>query len=330
MNAPSLTPDGDTGACGAPRRLSPAVWLYQPLSTAESSTSPRLVILSSWVDASLVVLRKYVAEYQKLYPTTAILLVRSSVRYCFRPQDGRRVVKPVPAAIRAILGRPGAAPMGETPNFTAPSGESSDTPGRRRCPELLVHMFSNGGSAMLYYISQEFAETGLQAADDGTCLGGDDVLLPPHVTIFDSGVSGFRYWCFVESILPSVPGGAWTRRTAAPLVHILCFFMLMRYRLMGVTDSSAMWARARNDRTKILEHARSYAYSEEDKVVDWRDVEEHAAEAAELGFVVVRREKFAGSHHVGHSRMDPERYWSLVKDTWDRGMGDRVEEKAKL
>jgi len=62
---------------------------------------------------------------------------------------------------------------------------------------------------------------------------------------------------------------------------------------------------------------RTYIYSEADALVDWRDVESHAAAAVENGFRDVRLEKFEGSMHVAHARADEGRYWRVVRETWE-------------
>ena len=60
---------------------------------------------------------------------------------------------------------------------------------------------------------------------------------------------------------------------------------------------------------------RLYIYSDTDKMVQQRAVEEHIAEARRLGFNI-RAEYFKGSSHVSHVRLDSDRYWAAVKDIW--------------
>lgn len=65
------------------------------------------------------------------------------------------------------------------------------------------------------------------------------------------------------------------------------------------------------------ERSRTYIYSPEDEMVEYRHVERHAEEAREKrAGVKVRTERFEGSRHVAHMRLDPERYWRVVGDTW--------------
>lgn len=53
-------------------------------------------------------------------------------------------------------------------------------------------------------------------------------------------------------------------------------------------------------------------------MVDWLDVEAHAQDAVKSGFVV-RSEKFEGSGHCAHMRVEGgTRYWAIVKEMWQQ------------
>jgi len=64
---------------------------------------------------------------------------------------------------------------------------------------------------------------------------------------------------------------------------------------------------------------RVYIYFHEDKVVDWRGVEAHAKEAQKQGFKV-ESETFEGSQHINHAKAELERYWSVIKRTWNSAL----------
>ena len=65
---------------------------------------------------------------------------------------------------------------------------------------------------------------------------------------------------------------------------------------------------------------RCYIYSDEDQTIRAKDVERHADEARATGWNV-RMEKFHGSGHVQHLKLDPERYWDVVSDFWRSSSG---------
>jgi hypothetical protein len=267
-------------------KLSPSVSFYSPVPSTSTPDpkAPKLILLATWMDARDVHIAKYITHYQVLYPTASILLMKSFFRYYLIPSSARREVAP---AVKAIL------------NVLDDDEKSS------KQPRMLIHMFSNGGSCTLYHLYDLYK-------DDSN----HHRTLPPHVTIFDS-VPG--RWSATESpraILVSLPAG-WVRTLGLPFVYLLGLWWVIKYRLLKVPEETHVWGLAHNDPARARETRRSYVYSEADEFVHYRAVEEHADHAEANGYVVVRRDKFSGSQHVAHARLDPDRYWSLVTETWN-------------
>ncbi len=76
-----------------------------------------------------------------------------------------------------------------------------------------------------------------------------------------------------------------------------------------------------NNREQVHETKRGYIYSENDEMVPWQDIQDHAAEASKIRFNV-KLEKFGGSGHVAHARVgNGERYWRTVEQLWDDSVG---------
>lgn len=81
---------------------------------------------------------------------------------------------------------------------------------------------------------------------------------------------------------------------------------------------------------------RTYIYSTRDEMVDWASVHEHAATAREhLAAVaadtigrpthaeladLIRLEQYKDSAHVNHMSADPTKYWSIVRETFERSL----------
>ncbi|TVY85461.1 Transmembrane protein [Lachnellula suecica] len=282
-------------------KLSPSVFFYRPApSTSKATTNaPKLIFLATWMDAQDVHVAKYITRYQELYPTACILLAKSFFRYYFSPSSARREVAPAVDVIRDVLG--------ETED-----GEH---------PRMLVHIFSNGGSCIIYHLYDLCAETTPSPASAASkAVLKNQQLLPPHVTIFDS-VPGRYSSGSTRAILVSLPAG-WIRILAWPLVQLLGLWWIIKYRLLKMAQETQVWGLAHNDPGRALEICRAYIYSEADEFVDHRHVEEHADHAEINGYVVVRRDKFENSQHVAHARSDPDRYWSLVRSTWESGQLD--------
>ena len=270
--------------------LSASVSLYRPLPklSVNDPAAPKLVLLATWMDARDTHIAKYITRYQTLYPTSMILVAKSSFWTLLSPRSARRELEPAVEVIRDLL------PV-------EPS--SGDTK-----PQILIHIFSNAGSCVLYHLYDLYTQTAKGEKGNGR-------LLPKHVTIFDSGPGRWNYSVSTQGILTGVPAGL-LRWVALPLVHLLGLFWWIKYILLKVPDELHTWGLAHNDSGKVRETCRAYIYSEADEFVNYRAVEEHAERAEAKGFVVARREKFPGSPHVAHARSDPEKYWSVIGDTW--------------
>jgi len=78
---------------------------------------------------------------------------------------------------------------------------------------------------------------------------------------------------------------------------------------------------------------RLYFYSNADAMVPWSSVERHLSVITKKN-IPFRAEKYLGSQHVSHAKMDPNRYWGAVAETWDRAHGGKhasgIKVQAKL
>lgn len=89
---------------------------------------------------------------------------------------------------------------------------------------------------------------------------------------------------------------------------------------LGVPDPIEKLRRELNDRDVVKEASRCYVYSEEDQLVGWRDVEDHAREAEKRGFEVRRERMVGGGGHCAHARGEGgKRYWEVVREAWEVG-----------
>jgi hypothetical protein len=244
---------------------------------------------------------KYLARYQALYPTSPILLLRSEPRHFIRPRGTPREVAPAVPFFRSIFPEDLAAVKSD-----ASSSDSATKPQ----PELLIHAFSNGGAAILQALRRALS-------GDGHTTTTTTSPLPRYTLLLDSAPGTFRYGATYRAFTTGIKGPAlWL---VAPLMHLLAMMYWVQHILVGRGKSGPLYvvARALNDQpARQSEVRRTYVYGPADRLVDWRDVEAHAQEAAEQGFCV-RRERFDGSEHVAHVRLDGERYWRVVRETWE-------------
>lgn len=283
-----------------PTQLSPSVFLYDPVSqgASDKAEGPKLIILATWIFAQDNHIAKYVASYQKLFPTSSILLLRCYFGHFFQPHAAREELIPAVLAIRSILGT-------ET---------TSDDEGNSEKPALLLHIFSNSGLGTSWNLRSVYTST---AADT------EEKLLPRHATIFDSSPGRYAYRPVVSAIMfGAPPSQPFKRLISLPFAHLLSGGLWTYINVFGGEDWVSFWAGEANNTELVRETRRAYAYSKSDVLVEAGMVEGHAERARGRGFVVECVD-FGGSGHVQHARSEPERYWGLVKRTWE-GKGEEL------
>lgn len=103
------------------------------------------------------------------------------------------------------------------------------------------------------------------------------------------------------------------RVLAAPLLYFLTALWSVLISLGILPNSLDDWGRAHKDHAgNRAEVRRAYIYSRADALIDYRSVENHAADAGAKGFDV-SLEEYNGSAHVSHLRKDEARYWDIVR-----------------
>ena len=264
-------------------KLGPLVSVYRPPETPGSRSAdkePRLIIIGSWTDARDAHIAKYIVKYQSLYPTAQILLLKSTMAEIVRPSRISPAMKPAIPVVRAL----------------SSSAQSSS-------PEVMIHIFSNGGSGSIANLYQQFATA-----------AGPAERFPQHVTIFDSSPGVFSIphaVTFVNVSLSPIQ-----RIIAAPVLYIWAIGWTILMALGVLPNSLRDWGMAHNNKDNTTETRRVYIYSPSDVIIDDKGIEAHAAHAKARGFCV-RLEKYEGSAHVAHTRKDEKRYWEIVRRTWD-------------
>lgn len=276
-------------------KLGDQVFYYDPAgegsksrSSPSESSSPNLIVLCSWLYALPKHIAKYTSAYQRIYPNTPILVLK---------QDGPD-----------LLWRPNAWQMESLkPAVSVVKGVQN----RTTRPQILMHVFSNGGSFAACQFADAFA------------------LQPVSALIIDSAPSiptiSTGYVAMSQGLPKSLP--APLRALGGVLLYSFIGVASVVGSLMGVEDVISGMRWKLNDRKGAFMQnglSRMYIYSESDELVPWQHVEAHANEARQVvedlggnGTAKVKLEKFVGSKHVGHAVVDAERYWGLVKTFWE-------------
>ncbi|KAL0940585.1 uncharacterized protein CTRU02_203348 [Colletotrichum truncatum] len=260
--------------------LSQNTLLYEPSPTAQDPNAPKLIALFSWSFAQDVHIAKYTSHYMALYPTARILLVRGGYPHAVSIHFARREIKPAVSVVRAL----------------ADTVSTSETK-----PQLLIHVFSQGGARNL----DNFYDLYTAASPEGK------LDLPPHVTVYDSCPNKFYWMLTARAFSAPMP---WFLRPLAHLVMAWAWLVTIPWGYPNPMDKM----RASLNQPNLLQNElrRVYVYSKEDRMVDWEDVERHAEEASKIGFKV-EKERFEGSPHVAHARLDSVRYWGAVRGLWE-------------
>lgn len=309
-STPTPGPSTKEGPLSSFDRISRLVYLYRPgpsngrkpsaspgtpALTSVVNRAPRLILVASWMDAREPHIAKYTTRLQALYPDSPLLLVRCfSHHFTTKVRLHPKEIEPAVPVIRSILAE------------AAVGGGGGD--GQQE-PDMLIHVFSNGGSTTLRHLYRLYAKS---------ARPGEPDRLPAHVTIFDSAPGRWQWRRSVTAFMASLAGMNWAiRLIMRPLLHLMCAFYWLTHVPWGRPGYLGQSWLVHNDRAENRsECRRTYIYSEEDKLVDYRHVEEHAAAAAANGYVP-RLEKFSGGQHVAHVRVDEQRYWGVVRGTWE-------------
>ncbi|KAI2615180.1 hypothetical protein GGR54DRAFT_614312 [Hypoxylon sp. NC1633] len=275
------------------KKLSSFVYLYEPDSTVTPQPAlpgdPKLVFVAAWMDARDLHIAKYITQYQAIYPTSSILLVKFVFMESISVTSVNRAIEPDFAYLRSRID----------------SGVLSASPSQ---PEILAHIFSNGGSATARIIYQLFSSQ-------------TNLAFPLHAAVYDSCPGLYSFSSLYNVFMTSFPKRL-IRLVAAPFVtaFIVCLWIWHNpLRVISGEDFLSRNSRAHNDMDLVKQTNRLYIYGRADVMVDWKHVETHAEQAAAKG-LMVRREVFENSPHVSHMRTDGERYWKIITETWQKAV----------
>jgi len=280
------------------KELSSYVFTYEPSETdlaPPNSARPKLIVLAGWMDARDLHLAKYISHYQNTYPSASILLIKFFMREAVITSKAASAVQPALWYLQSLI----------------EAGTLSATPST---PEILVHLFSNGGSTTMQNMY-----TGYKNMPSS---GG--LPFPLHAAVYDSCPGMHAFSSSYNALTASFPNGL-TRSLFSPFIVLMILATWIWYRPFGFVageDFLTKNARILNDPKLVRQTNRTYIYGKADIMVDWRHVEMHARKATAKGFSV-RMEPFDFSPHVAHMKTDRQRYWSIVDETWKKAINSQ-------
>ncbi|KAK8220846.1 hypothetical protein HDK77DRAFT_441150 [Phyllosticta capitalensis] len=265
--------------------LNHKTYLYTPpeleAQASRRSKDPKLILLATWMDAHLKHVSKYVLYYRELYPSSPILLLTSSTSDFFFNTKARqkKELAPALAAVHNFIPKP-------------------DSEG------LFVHAMSNGGSGNLAVLAEQY-----QFISENP--------LPAQAMVLDSLPGHSRLLPGLTAMSMNLPKPFYVRWPMQFMLGMLLIFFYHIPPTFGFPTMATLLRHHLNSPELFRKEApRWYVYSDGDTIIPASDVEEHAEEAKKLG-MVVRKENFGQSPHVGHMRKDPDRYWTIVCRAWE-------------
>lgn len=264
-------------------RLGPNSYTYEapksgdPFRDQVSPPHPDVILFMSWLDAQPKHIAKYTEYYKTLFPNAGIILVTASTKDAVMRSKANdtRLYSPIAAALQAL-------------------------PANTR---ILLHSFSNGGISNTALTTLEYNRR-----------SGDPLPIQAH--IFDSGPGYPRFWADIRAIRAGLPKNFFIRTFATAMLVVAYTIYKAIWWAKGLDNPIIMYAKLMNRPDLFPKNVpRAYIYSREDDMVQWKEVENHAAKAKELGYEV-RAELFEGTQHVSHMPKDSKRYWGIVESVW--------------
>ncbi|KAK8086757.1 hypothetical protein PG994_001731 [Apiospora phragmitis] len=281
---------------GSMTKLSKYVAYYEPAAvsdlqqtlsaTSRDSQDPKLILVASWMGAQDMHIAKYVSKYQSLYPTSRILLVRFVVKLVIFESLANAAVQPAVTYLRSQVD----------------SDYLAASPAR---PQILIHVFSNGGMASTKHLLASYREKTGQA-------------FPLHCAVYDSCPGLWTPTSGYHAVMAGISKGIW-RWIVSPFLHILNFYFMIVVKVLRRPYPLLNNANFHNNKEEVRQSNRAYIYGKKDKMVEWTHVERHAQQAGDKGYHV-RTEMFANSPHVAHMRTNETRYVRIVTDTWEEAI----------
>lgn len=279
--------------------LRPSTESATPNTTEKSKDEPDIVIVYGWGDAQLKHVAKFADGYNILFPSSKIIVLTSPL-------------------LGALFRGPQHRHDCTLPLLKEAFGPASEPP---RQPSVLAHVLSNTG--MLYFTAT------LEAYKRS--FGRP---MPHSLVVMDSVPGSMdRKKANVGNLADTLAAGAglpWPPVITKALI-VSSMYVMGTVDLLGIRENPvAVSMRIANDAELATTGARRvYVYSKEDPITLWEAVEEHAEDAREKGYAV-ECELSKGSGHVEHMRRHPERYWHLIKRSWEEATAADRPVRARL
>lgn len=280
-----------------------------------ATPAPALIIMCTWLGgATDKRIQRYTQGYHRLWPTSSILLIRTTnAEYAFwSAKSLRRKLRPAIHAIRRISGRSTAAALSFTTNSRAFSSSSAVLPPAAAVmapPRTLLHIFSNGGA----YVATQLITS------MNTILSslGQTSQLPLRQIVFDScpgAMTVDRGYQAAARALPPSP-----LRPLGRAALYLAVLGIVGSETIGFRPSLCETVAAQINNPDVCDPTaiRVYLSSTSDDIVYTDEVLAHRDEASVRG---LRTETvvFERAAHCALIREDESVYWGTIASAWEK------------
>jgi hypothetical protein len=258
---------------------------WSQLSQSTATGHPDLIIITSWTGAIPRHIAKYTRSYNELYPHTPIMLITTHISDLALHSTKHKTAILAPAV-----------------DYVRQRNSTSDS------HQILLHAFSDGGSNKAVCLAEAYlASTGHR--------------LPVVASVLDSTPGTARYSSNLVAFRRSLPSNKALRAVGFLIgalllgVHwgIFCIFVGYERNVISKTrrglNDEALW--------NIRAMPRTYVFSQADDLISWKDIEDHAADAAERLGTTSMLVRFKESGHCCHAKENEEYYWTAVRRTWE-------------
>lgn len=258
--------------------------LSHSTATAPAPGSPDLILITSWTGAVPKHIAKYTRAYNALYPHTPIMVITTHISDIAVHTTKQKITALAPAVDYLRIHHPASG------------------------SQILLHAFSDGGSNKAVCLAEAYlASTGRR--------------LPIAASVLDSTPGTARYSSNIAAFRRSLP-----RNEALRIAGVIVgtFFFAVHWVLFAVFVG---WERNLFQRTRrglndeklwdLRAMPRTYVFSQADDLISWKDVEAHAADAAEKVGMTSMLVRFKESGHCCHAKENEDYYWTAVKQTWE-------------
>lgn len=286
----------------------PNILLYTPpppTSPGQSSESPKLIILTTWLGGSTSNrIAVYCRGYQTLYPSTPILLIRTVLADITTKTFAtvQRQLEPARDYLLSVF----PLSQGSSPPPTTNEDQFKPANG------ALLHIFSHGGCNSALQLTRLLQSRTPADNSPSTTTTTPAFPIPLIGLILDScpGSSSFTkaYAAATYSLPATQPINLLGQALLFPLIGAFCSMQAL-----GVVSSISDLRRELNDPGTFGLVPRLYLHSSGDDVVGVEDVASHAEEIIGKG-VSVRREVWSTAAHCALPVEDAERYWREVAE----------------